>query len=101
MPTSHLVAFSLVALAIIVVPGPSVLFVIGRALCLGRRAALTTVVRNPMGEYGQVVAVAFGISVVVERSVVVFTAVKVGGAAYLMVLGVRAIRHRGSMARVL
>lgn len=101
VPTSHLLAFSLVALALIVVPGPSVLFVISRALCLGRRAALTTVVGNALGEYVQVVGVAVGVGVMVERSVLIFTAVKVCGAAYLIILGVRAIRHRSTMARVL
>jgi threonine/homoserine/homoserine lactone efflux protein len=99
--TSHLIAFSLVALAIIVVPGPSVLFVISRAMCLGRRAALTTVLGNAAGQYVQVIAVAVGIGAVVERSVLVFTVVKVCGAVYLIILGLRAIRHRGAMARVL
>lgn len=101
IPTSHLLAFSLVALALIIVPGPSVLFVISRALCLGRRAALTTVVGNALGEYVQVVGVAVGVGVLVERSVLIFTAVKVCGAAYLIILGVRAIRHRSTMARIL
>jgi threonine/homoserine/homoserine lactone efflux protein len=101
IPTGHLLAFSLVALALIVVPGPSVLFVISRALCLGRRAALTTVVGNALGEYVQVVGVAVGVGVLVERSVLMFTAIKLCGAAYLVILGVRAIRHRSTMARVL
>jgi threonine/homoserine/homoserine lactone efflux protein len=101
IPTSHVLAFSLVAMAIIVVPGPSVLFVISRAMSLGRRAALMTVLGNGLGQYVQVVAVAFGIGVVVERSLVVFTAIKICGAAYLIFLGARAIRNRGRMARVL
>ena len=49
----------------------------------------------------QVVAVAFGVGAVVERSAQVLVAVKLAGAAYLVFLGVQAIRHRGSMAEAL
>ncbi len=79
---------------LILVPGPSVLFTIGRALTVGRREALLTVVGNAMGCYLQVIAVAVGVGVIVERSVVVFTVIKLVGAAYLVYLGVQAIRHR-------
>ena len=96
--TGHLVAFALTAFALIVVPGPSVLFVISRSLVLGRAAGLATVVGNAFGAYMQVVAVAFGVGAVVQRSVTVFTALKLVGASYLMYLGVQAIRHRRSLA---
>jgi len=79
---------------IVAIPGPSVLFTISRALTLGRRAALLTVVGNAVGVSAQVVAVAFGIGAVVERSVVAFTIVKYLGAAYIVYLGVQAVRHR-------
>ncbi|MFI8003305.1 LysE family translocator [Streptomyces sp. NPDC086010] len=93
----RLLAFAAVSLLLIVVPGPSVLFVIGRALSQGRRAALTTVVGNTLGSYVLVVAVALGVGAVVERSVVVFTALKLCGAVYLVYLGVKAVRERGSL----
>jgi len=99
--TGQLLTFGLTALALIVVPGPSVLFVISRAVSLGRRAALGTVVGNAAGEYVQVVFVAAGIGAVVERSVAVFTVIKLVGALYLIVLGVRSFRNRGALARVL
>ncbi|MFI9023871.1 LysE family translocator [Streptomyces sp. NPDC053560] len=95
--TDRLPAFALMSLLLIVVPGPSVLFVIGRALAQGRRAALTTVVGNTLGAYVLVVAVAFGIGAVVERSLLVFTALKLVGAAYLVYLGVKAVRQRRSL----
>ncbi|MER5629492.1 LysE family translocator [Streptomyces nitrosporeus] len=93
----RLLAFAAMSFLLIVVPGPSVLFVIGRALAQGRRAALTTVVGNTLGAYVLVVAVASGIGTVVERSVLLFTALKLTGAAYLVYLGVRAWRGRGSL----
>jgi threonine/homoserine/homoserine lactone efflux protein len=92
--TSHVLAFAALSLVLIVIPGPSVLFTIGRALTVGRREALLTVVGNAAGAYLQVVAVALGIGVIVERSAVVFTVVKFAGAAYLVYLGVQAVRHR-------
>ena len=101
LPTAHLLAFTLTAFALIVVPGPSVLFTVSRALALGRMAGVATVAGNTVGVYVQVVAVAFGIGALVERSVMVFTFVKLGGAAYLIFLGVQAIRHRQKLAEML
>ncbi|MPY57959.1 LysE family translocator [Streptomyces spongiae] len=97
VPTDRLLAFAAMSFLLIVIPGPSVLFVIGRALAQGRRAALTTVVGNTAGAYVLVVAVALGVGSVVERSVLVFTALKLVGAAYLVYLGVKAWRRRGSL----
>jgi threonine/homoserine/homoserine lactone efflux protein len=94
--TERLVAFAAMSLVLIVIPGPSVLFVIGRALAQGRRAALTTVVGNTLGGYVLVVAVALGVGSIVERSALVFTALKLVGAAYLVYLGVRTWRRRRS-----
>ncbi|MFG3043827.1 LysE family translocator [Streptomyces sp. NPDC048241] len=97
LPADRLLAFAALSLLLIVVPGPSVLFVIGRALAHGRRAALTTVVGNTLGAYVLVAAVALGVGTVVERSVLAFTVLKLAGAAYLVYLGVTAWRGRGSL----
>jgi threonine/homoserine/homoserine lactone efflux protein len=99
--TDHLVAFVLTAVALIVIPGPSVLFVISRSLVLGAPAGLATVFGNAVGGFVQVLAVAFGLGAIVERSIAVFTIIKLVGAAYLVYLGVRAIRHRRSLAEAL
>ncbi len=76
----RLLAFVGVAFALIVVPGPSVLFVISRGVALGRRAAVTTVVGNAAGVYVQVVAVALGVGALVERSAMVFRTLSLAGA---------------------
>ncbi len=94
MQPSTLIAFCLVAIPLIIVPGPSVLFVIGRSLSLGRVGGLLSVVGNSLGALVIVVAVAFGLGVVVAQSVVAFTVIKIIGAGYLIYLGVQAIRHR-------
>ncbi|WP_274918390.1 LysE family translocator [Streptomyces sp. WZ-12] len=93
----RLLAFAGMSLLLIVIPGPSVLFVIGRALAHGRRAALTTVVGNTLGCYVLILAVAFGLGSLVERSLLLFTALKLAGAAYLVHLGVKAWRQRGAL----
>jgi threonine/homoserine/homoserine lactone efflux protein len=93
----RLLAFAAMSFLLIVVPGPSVLFVIGRALAQGRRAALTSVVGNTLGASVIVVAVAFGVGTVVARSAIAFTVLKLAGAAYLVYLGVKAWRQRGSL----
>ncbi|MFI6012214.1 LysE family translocator [Streptomyces sp. NPDC051243] len=90
----RLLAFAAMSVLVIVIPGPSVLFVIGRALAHGRRSAVATAVGNVFGSYLLVVAVAVGIGSLVERSVAIYLAVKLAGAAYLVYLGVQAFRHR-------
>lgn len=94
LPLANLVAFALVAIPIILLPGPSVLFIIGRSLSLGRVGGLLSVVGNAIGGLVVVAAVAFGVGIVIAQSVVLFTIVKIAGAAYLIYLGVQAIRHR-------
>lgn len=90
-------AFAAMSLLVIVIPGPSVLFVIGRALAHGRRTAVATALGNVLGSYVLVVPVALGVGSLVERSAAVFMAVKLAGAAYLVFLGVQAFRHRKEM----
>ncbi|GAA2960245.1 LysE family translocator [Microbacterium schleiferi] len=94
IPTENLLAFMLTSLVIIVIPGPSVLFVIGRAIALGRRAGVLSVVGNALGTIPAIIAVAFGVGAIVASSVVAFTVIKIVGALYLVYLGIQAIRHR-------
>jgi threonine/homoserine/homoserine lactone efflux protein len=99
MVSAHrLLEFAALAATVIAIPGPSVLFTVSRALTSGRRTALFNVLGNEAGLVLQVVAVAFGMGAVAERSAQVFTAVKLLGAAYLVYLGVQAFRHRHSLA---
>lgn len=89
-----LAAFAVASLIIVVVPGPSVLFVIGRSLSHGRRGGVLSVLGNELGALPLVVAVALGVGTIVAQSIVLFTVIKILGAAYLMYLGALAIRHR-------
>lgn len=101
VPTSNVLAFAAVVAVMVAIPGPSVLFTISRALTVGRRATLMTVVGNAVGLFVQVVGVAFGMGALVARSASVHTAIQYAGAAYIAYLGIQAIRHRRSFAEAL
>jgi len=98
LPLPNLLAFLAAAVVLVIMPGPTVLFVVGRSLALGRRGGLLSVLGNALGILPIVVAVSFGIGAIVAESVVVFTILKFAGAAYLVYLGVQAIRHRRAAA---
>jgi threonine/homoserine/homoserine lactone efflux protein len=98
LPTRHLVEFLLTVYVLILIPGPSVLFVVSRGVSLGRRAALATVAGNASGFALQLVLVSIGVGSIVARSDAVFTTLKLLGAAYVIFLGVRNIRDRKALA---
>jgi threonine/homoserine/homoserine lactone efflux protein len=91
-------AFVVASILFIQVPGPSLLFTIGRALTVGRRDALLSVVGNALGLVTQVFFVAIGLGAIVAASATAYTVVKLAGGAYVVWLGVQAIRNR-SVAR--
>ena len=96
--TGQLLGFGLASLVLIVVPGPGVLFVVGRALAHGRRTALATALGHAAGNYMVATCVAVGLGALLQRSVEAFVIVKIAGALYLIWLGVHAIRHHKSLA---
>ncbi|GAA1546824.1 LysE family translocator [Nocardioides humi] len=79
---------------LIVIPGPSVVFVVGRAVSYGQRVALSSVAGNTAGLFVVMSLVCLGLGAVVAESQLVFTVIKLAGAAFLVWLGVQALRHR-------
>jgi threonine/homoserine/homoserine lactone efflux protein len=96
--SGQLIGFTLASFVLIVVPGPGVLFIVGRALSHGRRTAFATAAGHAAGNYVVAACVAVGLGTILQRSAEVFIAVKLIGALYLVILGVQAIRHRRSLA---
>lgn len=94
IPLENLLTFIAFALVIIAIPGPSVMFAISRALVLGRRGAILTVVGNGIGVFIQALAVSVGLGVLIESNEVLLTVIRLSGAAFLIYLGINAIRHR-------
>lgn len=93
--TAQLAAFVVASIVLIEIPGPSLLFALGRALTAGRRDAVLSVLGNATGVLVQGAAVAVGLGALVAASSTAFTVLKLVGAGYVIYLGVQAIRHRG------
>ena len=85
--------YCIAAIIIILAPGPSVLFVIARAIAWGRATAVATVAGNVLGAFSLSVVVAVGLGPILQRSEIAFIAVQVLGGFYLIYLGIVAIKH--------
>ena len=81
--------FSTATVLLLVVPGPAVLFIVAQGVSVGRGAALVGVLGVSTGALVHTVAAAIGLSALIASSATAFTVVKLAGAAYLVVLGVR------------
>ena len=85
--------YCIAAIIIILAPGPSVLFVIARAIAWGRATAVATVAGNVLGAFSLSVVVAVGLGPILQRSEIAFIAVQVLGGCYLVYLGITAIKY--------
>ena len=91
---SRLIEYIIAAMIIILAPGPSVLFIIARAIAWGRKVAVITVAGNVSGAFVLSSLVAFGLGPILQRSDLAFVAVQWLGGLYLVYLGIDAIRKR-------
>jgi threonine/homoserine/homoserine lactone efflux protein len=91
---SRLIEYIIAAMIIILAPGPSVLFVIARAIAWGRKVAVFTVAGNVTGAFFLSSLVAFGLGPILSRSALAYSAVQWGGGGYLVYLGITAIKAR-------
>jgi threonine/homoserine/homoserine lactone efflux protein len=89
IPEPHSLAlFVVAAIALLLVPGPAVLYVVARSIHEGRRAGVVSVLGIHVGTLVHIAAATLGLSAIVLSSAVAFTAVKIAGAVYLVGLGV-------------
>jgi threonine/homoserine/homoserine lactone efflux protein len=99
MPDAHTLAlFGLASLALLLVPGPAVFYIITRSITEGRRAGAVSMLGIETGGLAHIAAAALGVSAILAASAAAFTAIKYLGAAYLIYLGVRKLL--GSAERV-
>ncbi len=91
---SRLVEYIIAAMIIILAPGPSVLFVIARAIAWGRRIAVFTVLGNVTGAFVLSSLVAVGLGPILSKWHIAYVAVQWLGGAYLVYLGIDAIKKR-------
>lgn len=94
---STLALFSLAAFALIVIPGPSVIYVVSRGIEQGRRAGLVSALGIETGGLVHVIGAAVGLSALIVSSATAFTIVKYAGAAYLVLLGLRELGGRRTL----
>jgi threonine/homoserine/homoserine lactone efflux protein len=92
--TNLLVTFTVASAVLMVIPGPSAMFIVSRALCVGRPAAMAAAVGNTLGNSLQGLLAAFGLGAVIGESDALYNGLKLGGAAYLVAMGATTLRHR-------
>src|SRR5579863_2123427 len=86
--------FVLAAFALILVPGPDMMYMLGRCLAQGRRAGMLSAIGFNLGGYVHLTAAVLGLSAILATSATAFTVVKWVGAAYLVYLGLGALRSK-------
>jgi len=87
-----LTAFALASLVLAATPGPGVLYIVTRTLAQGRRAGLASVAGVALGNLGNALAASLGLAALLAVSTLAFGIVKYAGAAYLIYLGIKALR---------
>ena len=97
----QLAAFFAASIAIIMVPGPSVLFTLARGVAWGRAVAVLTVLGNSIGTLLLSFVVALGLGPLLSRSKVFSIVLQLAGGAYLLWLGYEALRHRRAHAQAM
>lgn len=96
-----LTAFLLSSLVLAATPGPGVLYIVARTLAQGRRAGLASVAGVALGNLGNALGASIGLAALFALSTLAFTVVKFAGAAYLVWLGIQALRSRHVAAATL
>lgn len=95
MPTTAtLIAFAAAAFALVVIPGPNLIYIITRGIQQGRRAAVVSALGVQLGMVVHIVLATFGLSALVARSPILYDLLRYAGAAYLVWMGVSLLRKR-------
>ena len=89
-----MIAFAVASLALLVIPGPAVLYVINRSIADGRSIALAGVAGLELGNFVHVIAATIGLSALIAASATAFGVVKWIGAGYLIFIGIRTIGRK-------
>jgi threonine/homoserine/homoserine lactone efflux protein len=92
---NELAWFALVALALVLTPGPNMIYCISRTLCQGRTAGMVSLAGVALGFVVHLLGASFGLSALLLAAPVAFTALKVAGALYLLYLAWQAVKPGG------
>ena len=100
MPTlSALELFAIAAFALIIIPGPAVLYIVSQSVSHGRKGGLAAVLGVEIGAFVHVTGAALGVSAIIASSATAFSVLKLAGGAYLVVLGIRRLLERDARRR--
>ena len=94
---STLLLFMAASAALVAVPGPAVLYIVGRGIAQGRAAGVVSALGIETGALVHVAAAVAGLSAIVASSATAFAVLKYAGAAYLVYLGVQRLRTRSDV----
>jgi threonine/homoserine/homoserine lactone efflux protein len=95
LTAQELAWFALVALALVLTPGPNMIYCISRTLCQGRAAGMVSLAGVALGFVVHLLGASFGLSALLLAAPVAFTALKVAGALYLLWLAWQAVKPGG------
>jgi len=87
--------FAVACVGLVALPGPAVLYIVTRGIVHGRRGGVVSMLGVEVGDFVQVLGATAGLAAIIASSATAFTAIKYAGAAYLIYLGVRALREPG------
>lgn len=91
---NHLVEFLLASIALTLMPGPDIIFVISQSITQGKKAGILIALGLCTGLLGHITASALGLSLIIANSPILFSIIKYLGAAYLIYLGIISIKNR-------
>ena len=94
-PSSYWLLFFSAAVAINISPGPDMIYILSKTIAQGRKIGIASSLGVCSGALVHVFAAAFGLSAIIATSAIAFSVVKYFGAAYLIYLGVQALRSKG------
>lgn len=97
---NYWLVFLTAAVVLNISPGPDLIYILSRTIAQGTRVGLASAAGVCSGAIVHVLAAAFGLSAILATSALAFTIVKYVGAAYLVYLGIQALRSRGSALEV-
>jgi threonine/homoserine/homoserine lactone efflux protein len=91
---NSLISFAVASVALLVIPGPAVIYIVNRSVANGRQIGLAAVVGLELGTFMHVLAATVGLSAILATSENAFNVVKYLGASYLVLIGLRTLTRK-------
>ncbi len=91
---NSLISFAVASVALLVIPGPAVIYIVNRSVADGRQIGLAAVVGLELGTFMHVLAATVGLSAILATSENAFNVVKYLGASYLILIGLRTLTRK-------